>query len=218
MSQDRLLVELARFIERVNAVARTGLAFKAEGFDAERYEELLMDAARMQAAAVDATVEDAETIRRGWRDAVIAGYEGYVTPAVGCGIVAFNERDQVLMIQRPSGKWWFPTGFCEVGISAAENVAKEAMEEVGLRVEPLRLMALIDSRKTGDPWRHIYAILFYCGIVGGELRRHPLEVKDLGFFTLDSLPQPLHGKDRKWIQLAREFHFDGRVEPYFDRV
>ncbi|HEY2484602.1 MAG TPA: NUDIX hydrolase N-terminal domain-containing protein [Candidatus Binataceae bacterium] len=218
MSQDRLLVELARFIERVNAVARTGLAFKAEGFDAERYEELLMDAARMQAAAVDATVEDAETIRRGWRDAVIAGYEGYVTPAVGCGIVAFNERNQVLMIQRPSGKWWFPTGFCEVGISAAENVAKEAMEEVGLRVEPLRLMALIDSRKTGDPWRHIYAILFYCGIVGGELRRHPLEVKDLGFFTLDSLPQPLHGKDRKWIQLAREFHFDGRVEPYFDRV
>jgi ADP-ribose pyrophosphatase YjhB (NUDIX family) len=218
MSQDRLLVELARFIERVNAVARTGLAFKAEGFDAERYEELLMDAARMQAAAVDATVEDAETIRRGWRDAVIASYEGYVTPAVGCGIVAFNERDQVLMIQRPSGKWWFPTGFCEVGISAAENVVKEAMEEVGLRVEPLRLMALIDSRKTGDPWRHIYAILFYCGIVGGELRRHPLEVKDLGFFTLDSLPQPLHGKDRKWIQLAREFHFDGRVEPYFDRV
>ena len=218
MTQDRLLVELARFIERVTAVARTGLAFKAEGFDAQRYEELLRDAARMQAAAVDATVEDAEVIRRGWRDAVISGYEGYVTPAVGCGIVAFNDHDQLLMIQRPTGKWWFPTGFCDVGISAAENVVKEAMEEVGLAVEPLRLMALIDSRKTGDPWRHIYAILFYCRIVGGELRRHPLEVKDLGFFTLDSLPQPLHGKDRRWIQLAREFHFDGRVEPYFDRV
>ena len=218
MSQDRLLVELARFIERVRAVARTGLAFNPEGFDAERYEELLKDAARMQAAAVDATVEDAETIRRAWRDAVIAGYEGYVTPAVGCGIVAFNDREQVLMIQRPSGKWWFPTGFCDVGISAAENVVKEAIEEVGLTVEPLRLMGLIDSRKTGDPWRHIYAILFYCRIVAGQARRHPLEVKDLGFFSLDSLPQPLHGKDRKWIQLAREFHFEGRVEPYFDRV
>ena len=218
MSQDRLLVELARFIERVRAVARTGLAFNPEGFDAERYEELLKDAARMQAAAVDATVEAAETIRREWREAVIAGYEGYVTPAVGCGIVAFNDREQVLMIQRPSGKWWFPTGFCDVGISAAENVVKEAIEEVGLTVEPLRLMGLIDSRKTGDPWRHIYAILFYCRIVGGEPKRHPLEVKDLGFFSLDSLPQPLHGKDRKWIQLAREFHFDGRVEPYFDRV
>jgi len=218
MSHDPLLVELARFIERVRAVARTGLAFKSEGFDAERYEELLKDAARMQAAALGATVEDAETIRRGWRDAVLAGYEGYITPAVGCGIVAFNDRDQVLMIERPSGKWWFPTGFCDVGISAAENVVKEAMEEVGLTVEPQRLMALIDSRKTGDPWRHIYAILFYCRIVGGEPRRNPLEVKELGFFSLDSLPQPLHGKDRKWIQLAREFHFEGRVEPYFDPV
>ena len=218
MSQDRLLRELARFIERVTAVARTGLAFTSAGFDAERYEELLKDAARMEAAAVDATVEDAETIRSRWRDAVLAGYEGYVTPAAGCGIVAFNDRDQVLMIQRPTGKWWFPTGFCEVGISPAENVVKEAMEEVGLAIEGLRLMALIDSRKAGDPWRYIYTILFYCRIVGGEPRRHPLEVKDLGFFTLDELPRPLHGKDRKWINLAREFHFDGRVEPYFDRV
>lgn len=218
MSQNRLLLELARFIERVNAVARTGLAFQAEGFDAERYEELLKEAARMQAAAIDATLEEAEMIRREWRDAVVAGYEGYVTPAVGCGIIAFNDRDEVLMIQRPSGRWWFPTGFCDVGISAAENVVKEAMEETGLIVEPLKLMALIDSRKTGDAWRHIYAILFYSRLLGGDLKPHPLEVRDLGFFTLDNLPEPLHGKDRKWIQLARQFHFEGRVEPYFDPV
>jgi ADP-ribose pyrophosphatase YjhB (NUDIX family) len=218
MGQDRLLLELARFIERVNAVARTGLAFTSEGFDAERYEELLKDAARMQAAVVDASEEEAEAIRRSWRDAVLASYEGYVTPAVGCGIIAFNDRNEILMIQRPSGRWWFPTGFCDVGISAAETVVKEAMEETGLKVEPLRLMALIDSRKTGDAWRHIYAILFYCRVLGGEPRRHPLEVKDMGFFSLDALPEPLHGKDRKWIQLAREFHFEGRVEPYFDRT
>lgn len=218
MSQDRLLLELAHFIERVNAIARTGLAFQAEGFDAERYEELLEVAARMQASAIDATIEEAEEIRRGWRDAVIAGYEGYVTPAVGCGIIAFNDRDEILMIQRPSGKWWYPTGFCEVGLSAAENVVKEAIEETGLIVEPLSFMALIDSRKTGDAWRHIYSILFYSRVRGGELRPHPLEVRDLGFFALNDLPQPLHGKDRKWIELAREFHFEGRVEPYFDRA
>jgi hypothetical protein len=26
----------------------------------------------------------------------------------------------------------------------------------------------------------------------------------------------MHGLDRKWIGLAREFHFSGRVVPYFD--
>ncbi len=216
MSQDRLLLELARFIERVNALARTGLAFQPEGYDAERYEELLREAARMHAAAIDADLEQAEAVRREWRDAVVAGYEGYVTPAAGCGIIAFNHRDEILMIKRQSGKWWYPTGFCDVGISPAENVVKEALEETGLIVQPLRLMALIDSRQAGDGWRHIYSMLFYSRIVGGELRRHPLEVLDLGFFPLDSLPEPLHGRDRKWIQVAREFHFDGRIDAFFD--
>jgi ADP-ribose pyrophosphatase YjhB (NUDIX family) len=216
MHEEKLLLELARFIEKVNAVARTGLAFQPEGYDAERYEELLKEAARMHAAAIDAGAEEADAVRRQWRDAALTRYDGYVTPAIGCGIIAFNDRDEALMMQRPTGKWWYPTGFCDVGIGPTENAVIEALEETGLIVEPLRLMALIDSRRAGDPWRHIYATLFRCRIVGGELRRHPLEVMDLGFFPLDGLPQPLHGKDRKWIRLAHEFHFEGRTETYFD--
>jgi hypothetical protein len=36
--------------------------------------------------------------------------------------------------------------------------------------------------------------------------------------ALDRIPQPLHGTSRKWIALAREFHFDGDIEAYFDPV
>ncbi|MGO9605250.1 MAG: NUDIX hydrolase N-terminal domain-containing protein [Candidatus Binataceae bacterium] len=173
MDEDRLLLELARFIERVTAIARTGLAFKPHVYDAERYEELINETARMTATAMEAGPDAAEAIRRGWRDAVIAGYDGYVTPAVGCGIIAFNQSDEVLMIQRPTAKWWYPAGFCEVGVSPAENIVKEALEETGLFVRPARLMALTDTRKAGEVWRHIYSLLFYCEILGGELRRHP---------------------------------------------
>jgi hypothetical protein len=59
-------------------------------------------------------------------------------------------------------------------------------------------------------------MLFYCRIVSGELKPNPLEALEAAFFPLDSLPEPLHGVDRKWIALAREFHFSGRVAPYFD--
>ena len=131
MPESDLLAELARFIERITAIARTGLAFKPDGFDSERYEELLKEAARMHSIVAGASDDDAETLRRQWRDQVIAGYEGYVTAAVGCGVIAFNDRDEILMIQRLTGKWWYPTGFCDVGISPAENVAKEAREETG---------------------------------------------------------------------------------------
>jgi ADP-ribose pyrophosphatase YjhB (NUDIX family) len=211
-----LLPELSRFIERISAIARTGLAFKPDGFDAERYEELLKEAARMHTAIAGATDDDAEALRRRWRDQVIAGYEGYVTAAVGCGVIAFNERDEILLIQRPTGKWWYPTGFCDVGVSPAENVAKEAREETGLIVMPERLIAVIDSKKYGSPARHIYAMLFYCRIIGGELKLNPLEALAAGFFPLDRLPEPLHALDRKWITLARDFHFNSRTTPYFD--
>ena len=216
MPDSDLLHELARFIERIVATARTGLAFKPDGYDSERYEELLKEAARIHTVVAGASDDDAETLRRRWREQVIAGYEGYVTAAVGCGVIAFNERDEILLIQRPTGKWWYPTGFCDVGVSPAENVAKEAREETGLIVMPERLIGVIDSKKYGSPARHIYSILFYCRIIGGELKPNPLEALAAGFFPLDRLPEPMHALDRKWIALAREFHFDGRVAPYFD--
>ena len=125
MADGDLLFELARFLERISAIARTGLAFKSTGFDAERYEELLREAARMRAALESAERSDHNAIYQQWRDLVAPGYDGYVTAAVGCGAIVFNHRDELLMILRPNGRWWYPTGFCDVGISPAENVAKE---------------------------------------------------------------------------------------------
>lgn len=211
-----LLAAIVHFVERTAAIARTGLAFSPHGFDAERYEELLREAAAMRAALDGAEPGAVREIERRWRAEVREGYDGYVTAASGCGVIAFNARDEILMIRRTNGRWWYPTGFCEVGTSLAENAAKEALEETGLAVRPLSLMAVIDSRKAGSVHRHIYSHLFYCRLEGGELRPNPLEALEAGFFALERLPEPLHGVDRKWIALAREFHFDGRRETYFD--
>jgi len=211
-----LLLELARFVERIAAIARTGLAFKPDGYDSERYEELLKEAARVHAALAQADAEAAEAMRLRWRESVISGYDGYVTTAVGVGAIVFNDRDEILMMKRPSGRWWFPTGFCDVGISPAENVAKEVREEIGLIVRPTHLIGVVDSLKVPAPSRHIYSLLFDCAIEGGEVAPNPLEALESGFYPLGALPEPLHGMDRKWIRLAREFHFEGRSEAFFD--
>jgi ADP-ribose pyrophosphatase YjhB (NUDIX family) len=210
-----LLLELARFIERISALARTGLAFKNTGYDAERYEDFLREAARMRTLIEDGHHNGADLFNR-WRTEVGPGYDGYVTVGVGCGAIVFNERDELLMIQRSGGRWWYPTGFCDVGESPAENVAREVAEETGFIVTPTRLIGVLDSLKIGSPTRHLYSMLFYCRLDGGSLRLHPLEALDGGFFPIDRLPEPLHGIDRRWISLAREFHFDGRTAAYFD--
>jgi ADP-ribose pyrophosphatase YjhB (NUDIX family) len=216
MAQDDLILELARFIERIAAIGRTGLAFKPHGYDAERYEDLLREAARIHAVLARDLATDSDALFRRWRDDAGGDYDGYVTVGVGCGAIVFNERDEVLLIQRPSGAWWYPTGFCDVGESPAENAAREVREETGLVVTPQRLIGIIDSLKVGSAMRHLYSILFYCRLDCGVIMPHPLETLDVGFFPLDRLPEPLHGRDRKWIALAHEFHFEGRVEAYFD--
>jgi ADP-ribose pyrophosphatase YjhB (NUDIX family) len=216
MPQDDLILELARFIERIAAIGRTGLAFKPHGYDAERYEDLLREAVRIRTALDRHLPTDADAMFQRWRDGAGGGYDGYVTVGAGCGAIVFNQRDEILLIQRPSGAWWYPTGFCDVGESPAENVAREVREETGFLVTPQRLLAIIDSLKAGSAFRHLYSILFYCRLDGGLATPHPLETIDLGFFPLDALPEPLHGLDRKWIALAREFHFEGRVEAFFD--
>jgi ADP-ribose pyrophosphatase YjhB (NUDIX family) len=211
-----LTLELARFIQRVTAIARTGLAFSPQGFDAERYQELLRAAADLSILLSAQTPEIGDELFRRWRESVGDGYDGYVTTAVGCGAIVFNSSDEILMIKRANGRWFYPGGFCDVGVSPAENVVREVREETGLTVFPIRLMGVTDSLKLGSPARHLYSILFYCRLRGGEIRPHPLETLDAGFFSFDQIPEPLHSASRQWITLAREFHFEGRVEPYFD--
>jgi ADP-ribose pyrophosphatase YjhB (NUDIX family) len=218
MDQSDVVLELARFVQRISAIARTGLAFSPQGFDAERYEELLREAARLSALLSETVPGVAEELFRRWRDSVGNGYDGYVTTGVGCGAIVFNSNHEILMIKRPNGRWFYPGGFCDVGLSPAENVAREVREETGLTVSPIRLIGVTDSLKLGSPARHLYAILFYCHLDGGEIRPHPLETLEVGFFPLDQLPEPLHSTDRRWLRLAREFHFEGRVEPYFDPI
>lgn len=216
MGQGDLLIEMARFVERVTATAKTGLAFKPDGYDHERYSELLQAAARMHAALAATNGESADALVKRWRAEVVAGFDGYVTPATGVGVIAFNPRDELLMIKRINGRWWFPGGFCDVGLTPAENAAKEALEETGLCATPLHLMAVRDSLRAGSAARHIYSFLFYCRVEGG-LAPSPLETLDAGFFALDSIPRPLHGNNSDWIEQARQFHFEGRREAFFDR-
>jgi ADP-ribose pyrophosphatase YjhB (NUDIX family) len=216
MGHSDVILELARFVQRISAIARTGLAFSPYGFDAERYEELLREAARLSIVLSEEAPEASDELFRRWRESVGDGYDGYVTTAVGCGAIVFNSNNEILMIKRANGRWFYPGGFCDVGCSPAENVAREVREETGLTVTPIRLIGVTDSLKQGSPARHLYAILFYCHLDGGEIRPHPLEALEVGFFPFDQLPEPLQSVDRRWIRLAREFHFEGRLEPYFD--
>jgi ADP-ribose pyrophosphatase YjhB (NUDIX family) len=153
---------LRGWADRLQASARTGLHFAGNDYDRERYHELIAIAAEMAARLTARPSVEIEAI---W-----ARDTGYVTPRVGVGAAIFNDDGQILLQKRTdSGLWALPVGFCEVGETPAEGIAREVHEETGLIVRPDRLIGVYDCR--GGPWllHHLYNIVFWCSIQGGAL-------------------------------------------------
>ena len=127
----------------LQAIAQTGITFCRDPYDRERYEAIRQLAARMFAARTDAPLERIE--------ALFAGETGYATPKVDVRAAVFDDNDCVLMVRETSdgGRWTLPGGWADVNRTAAQNVVKEALEESGFDVEPLKLGAVWDRTKQG---------------------------------------------------------------------
>ena len=52
----------------------------------------------------------------------------------------------------------------------------------------MRLIGVLDGLRLGMSRIPLYSLLFHCRAVGGELRAHPLECTDVGWFTESTLP------------------------------
>jgi ADP-ribose pyrophosphatase YjhB (NUDIX family) len=190
---------LRRWAEALAGIARTGLGFTESQYERERFEEILRIAADILVSADDAAglPMDGEGIVAEWLGEIGKGVAGYVTPKVAVGAAVSNDQGELLLIQRAdSGVWLYPTGWCDVGYSAAEVATKEVQEETGIEVEPVRLIGVLDGLRLGMSRIPLYSLLFHCRAVGGELRAHPLECTDLGWFTESTLPEPLVGYER----------------------
>lgn len=208
-------LDLLGWSEALAGIARTGLAFTQSLYERERFEEVMKVAADIRAVAhgsepgVPGSISD-------WIDQVEAGIAGYATPKVAVGAVVGDDQGRLLLVQRSdSGSWLYPTGWADIGYSASEVAVKEVLEETGIEVEPLRLLAVLDGLRLGFSQVALYSLVFHCRAVGGELAAHPLECREVGWFGEHELPQPLAGAGR-WRVSAFEAIRGGTPEVIFD--
>jgi ADP-ribose pyrophosphatase YjhB (NUDIX family) len=205
--------DLLRWSEALAGIARTGLGFTDNPYEAERFDEILRVAADIGVAAGREYVAD-ELVQE-WMKDVGRGVPGYQTPKVGIGAVVGNERGEILLIQRAdSGIWLYPTGWADVGYSPAEVAIKEVLEETGIVCVPERLIAVIDGLRAGFSRIPLYSVVFLCRAVGGELAAHPQECSDVGWFAEDAMPQPLAGREQ-WATVFAALRGEP-VDVYFD--
>jgi ADP-ribose pyrophosphatase YjhB (NUDIX family) len=187
--------DLLRWSEALAGIARTGLGFTESLYERERFEEVLKVAADIRVAA--GSHFDPEELVHEWQRQVGQGVAGYATPKIGVGGVVGNDKGEILLIKRAdSGVWLYPTGWADVGYSPAEVVVKEVFEETGIECVPEKIIGVLDNLRAGISRIPLYSIVFLCRAVGGELRPHPLETADAGWFSPDNLPEPLAGVER----------------------
>ena len=187
------------WVREAQAIAQTGLAFSPPGYDRDRYLALQTLAARMMAALGGGDPVAVE--------AMFAGQTGYATPKLDVRGAVFR-AGKILLVREVAdgGRWTLPGGWCDVGISPAENVTKEVFEESGFQVRVVRLVAALDRHRAGHPAQAFDAckLFFLCEITGGVATISD-ETSEIAFFAEDAIPADLSLDRVLPGQIARMF-------------
>lgn len=175
--------QLLRQAQRLQALAQAGLAYSTNQYDLDRYQEIRSISAKLMQ---ELTEEPLEKIIR-----VFASEDGYQTPKVDIRAVMFRDAQEILLIKEKidNGRWTLPGGWADVGYTPFEVAVKEAYEETGLTVEPVRLLALFDKRKhphPPQPW-YVYKAFIQCEVKGGSLVQETTETSGARWFREDEL-------------------------------
>lgn len=164
----------------LQAMAQAGLTYGKDVYDRERYQRIREISAEILAAKSGLSMDQVQDL--------FCGEAGYQTPKLDTRAAVF-QGDKILLVHENDGTWCLPGGWCDVNISAAENVVKEVKEEAGLDVRADLVIAVQDREKHNRP---VYAnkickIFFLCTALGGEFVPNS-ETTETGYFGLEELP------------------------------
>ena len=114
-------------------------------------------------------------------------------PGVGCGAAILRDGKLLLVKRRrapEAGHWNLPGGKVDFGERVEDAVRREIAEELGVGIELIRPLALVQM--IGLDGQHWVSPTYLARIVSGEPRNlEPEKHEALVWAALDDLPAPL---------------------------
>lgn len=196
--------------QRLQSIAQSGLYYSDNPYEIERYKQIREIAEEMISIQSGFSKEEVHKL--------FMSEAGHSTPKVDVRGVVFKDNKILLVKERVDGKWTVPGGWADVGFSPAENAEREVFEESGYKVKAKKVLAVYDRNKQGhSPFIfHLYKIFFLCEIVGGESKTS-YETDDVGFFSLNELPELSTGRiTQKQIERFFEHYKNPDLPADFD--
>lgn len=131
---------------------------------------------------------------------------------VGCVALVHDGKGNLLLQKRGEqarderGAWDLCGGAIEFGDTIEETITKELMEE--LCVEPIDMEFLVAydaHRRINGVDTHWVQIVYAVKVDPSKVKiGEPHKISQLGWFTSDSLPAPLHSQFQKSFKVAKE--------------
>jgi ADP-ribose pyrophosphatase YjhB (NUDIX family) len=114
-------------------------------------------------------------------------------PGVGCGAAIVRDGRLLLVKRRrapEAGHWSLPGGKVDFGESVADAVRREIREEVGLEIELLRALGVVEMIGIDD--QHWVSPIYLARAIGREARNNePDKLEAVAWFAPDAPPSPL---------------------------
>jgi len=196
-------------VDELRAIASMGLLYTQDGYDKERYEQILAIALRLLAKLEDRPFEG--LVREFQEDNWL-----HMSPAAGAEAVIVQAGKIMLIKRQDNGLWAVPGGFVEVGETLAEAAERELLEETGIEGHVTRLLGIFDSRLWHSRTKaQLYHAVFLAE-AANPIPKKSTEAMDIAFFDKDNLPELSPGHHLR-VPLLFKILRDEILAPYFDR-
>ena len=171
-----------KWAQELQFLAQCSLAYSKDKFDRERSERIRDIACEMLSYKYDLPIEKIKMD--------FASEIGYQTPKVETRAAIIKDNKILLVKEQLDGKWALPGGYQDVNVSVRENVIKEASEEAGAVVQPLKVVAVLDYNRhhhVNFPLGMV-KIFVLCEYINHSFNENT-ETLGAEFYSLDDLPE-----------------------------
>ena len=182
--------QFTKWATNLQSIAQAGLHYGKDVFDRERYEQVRKIAGEMMQAKTGLSKEQIKTL--------FLGDEGYQTPKIETRAAIFKDAKILLVRERMAQEWSLPGGWNDYDQTTAQNCVKEAREESGRIVKPVKLIAVQDRNHHNKPIlaTNVTKIFYLCKEISREFVPND-ETDACDYFALDNLPKLLLDRNTK---------------------
>jgi len=203
-----------QWVQQLQAISQSGLAFSKDPFDIERYKQL-----RELSALIASRHSDAPFARI---ESLFSQSTGYATPRIEVRGAVFDAKHRLLMVQElsDSHRWTLPGGWADVGLSPSVAIHREIQEESGYDTRITKLAAVWDRSR--HPYPHgpfACVVLFFLAELLGGTPSSSIETGSSHWFT-SSEPWPDNLSFGRvlphQLDLMVLHHFNPHLPTFFD--